>query len=232
MPVALVTGASRGIGRDLAGRLVSKGYQVVGCSRSESDLELDGYHHKQVDVRDEEAVKTLVSWIGSEFGSLYAVINNAGAASMNHAFLTPDSTVEKLLSTNVRGTFTVSREAAKLMRTAKQGRIVNISTIAVPLRLDGQAAYVAAKAAVERMSQVLAQEFGPFGITVNVVGPTPIDTDMTRGVPKKKMEALINRFAIRRMGTFEDVANVVDFFLRPESEAVTGQILYLGGVPN
>lgn len=232
MRVALVTGASQGIGRDLAGRLVAQGYRVVGCSRSNSDLELDGYSHRQVDVRDEDAVKELIRWIGSELGSLYAVINNAGAASMNHALLTPDATVEKLLSTNVRGTFTVSREAAKLMRAAKCGRIVNMSSIAVPLRLDGQAAYVAAKAAVERMSQVLAQEFGPFGITVNVVGPTPIDTDMTRGVPKEKMETLVSRLAIRRMGTFDDVANVVDFFLRPESDAVTGQIIYLGGVPN
>lgn len=151
---------------------------------------------------------------------------------MNHALLTPDATVEKLLATNVRGTFNVSREAAKLMRGAKRGRIVNVSSIAVPLRLDGQAAYIAAKAAVERLSQTLAQEFGPFGITVNVVGPTPIDTDMTRGVPKEKLEKLVGRFAIRRMGTLQDVANVVDFFLRPESDAVTGQVIYLGGVPN
>lgn len=173
-----------------------------------------------------------MQWIGSEYGSLYAVINNAGAASMNHALLTPDSTVEKLLATNVRGTFTVSREAAKLMRSAKTGRIVNMSSIAVPLRLDGQAAYIAAKAAVEGLSQTLAQEFGPFGITVNVVGATPIDTDMTRGVPKEKLEALVSRFAVKRMGTVEDVANLVDFFLRPESDAITAQVIYLGGVPN
>lgn len=173
-----------------------------------------------------------MQWIGSRYGSLYAVVNNAGAASMNHALLTPDSTVEKLLATNVRGTFTVSREAAKLMRTARLGRIINVSSIAVPLRLDGQAAYIAAKAAVERLSQTLAQEFGPFGITVNVVGATPIDTDMTRGVPKEKLEALVNRFAIKRMGTLADVSNLVDFFLKPESDAITGQVIYLGGVPN
>ena len=173
-----------------------------------------------------------MAWIGSEHGSLYAAINNAGAASMNHALLTPDSTVEKLLATNVRGTFNVSREAAKLMQRAKTGRIVNLSSIAVPLRLDGQAAYVAAKAAVERLSQTLAQELGPLGITVNVVGATPIDTDMTRGVPKEKMERLVDRFAIKRWGTLADVTNVVDFFLKPESDAITGQVIYLGGVPN
>ena len=174
----------------------------------------------------------LLDWIGSEYGGLYAAINNAGAARMNHALLTPDSTVERLLATNVRGTFTVSREAAKLMRPAGVGRIVNLSSIAVPLRLDGQAAYIAAKAAVERLSQTLAYEFGPFGITVNVVGANSIDTDMTRGVPKEKLKKLVDRCAIKRMGTVADVANVVDFFLRPESDAISGQVIYLGGVPN
>lgn len=182
-------------------------------------------------MTDEDQVKALLQWVGKEYGSLWAVINNAGAASMNHFLLTPGATLEKLLATNVRGTYIVSREAAKLMRSGG-GRIVNVSSIAVALRLDGQSAYIAAKAAVERMSQALAQELGPMGITVNVVGPTPIDTDMTRGVPKEKLEALVKRFAIRRMGTLEDVSNVVEFFLRPESDAVTGQVLYLGGVAN
>ena len=108
----------------------------------------------------------------------------------------------------------------------------NVSSIAVPLRLHGQAAYVASKAAVERLSQVMASELAEFGITVNVVGATPIDTDMIRGVPKDKIERLVQSFPIKRLGTVADVTNVIDFFLREESDAITGQVLYLGGVPN
>jgi 3-oxoacyl-[acyl-carrier protein] reductase len=126
----------------------------------------------------------------------------------------------------------VSREAAKLMQKRKFGRVVNFSTIAVPMRLSGHAAYVASKAAVENLSQVMAREVADYGITVNVVGATPIATDMNRGVPQETMDKLIAQFPIKRMGTFEDVANVVDFFLRRESSAVTGQVVVLGGVPN
>ena len=132
----------------------------------------------------------------------------------------------------IRETFLVSREAVKLMRKGGGGRIVNVSSVAVPLRLAGQAAYVAAKAAVESLSQVMARELAEYDITVNVVGATPIDTDMTRGVPKETMQRLVDQFPVKRLGTFEDVNNLVDFFLRPESCAITGQVVFLGGVPN
>jgi len=101
----------------------------------------------------------------------------------------------------------------------------------VPLRLPGHAAYVASKAAVQYLSQGTAREVAELGITVNVVAATPIATDMLRGVPEEKLEALIQSIPIKRFGTHEDVANVVDFFLRPESHAVTGQVIALGGVP-
>ncbi|NNL30780.1 MAG: SDR family oxidoreductase, partial [Gemmatimonadetes bacterium] len=110
------------------------------------------------------------------------------------------------------------------------GRIVNFSTVAVPLALEGEAAYAASKAAVESLTRVLAKELGSMGITVNAVGPTPIDTDLVRGVPEEKIQALVARQAIGRLGRYEDVTNVVDFYLRPESSFVTGQVVYLGGV--
>jgi 3-oxoacyl-[acyl-carrier protein] reductase len=129
----------------------------------------------------------------------------------------------------VLGSFLVCREAAKLMQRARTGRIVNFSTVAVPLLLDGEAMYAASKSAVETLTRVLAREFGTFGITVNAVGPTPIATDLIRNVPEEKIRAITNRLPIQRLGTMEDVWNVVEFFLRPESAAITGQVIYLGG---
>ncbi len=110
------------------------------------------------------------------------------------------------------------------------GRIVNFTTVAVPLHLAGEAAYAATKAAVEELTRVLARELGEFGVTVNAIGPTPIDTDLIRNIPKDKIDRLLEQQAIHRMGTFADVTNVIDFFLRPESAFITGQTIYLGGV--
>jgi 3-oxoacyl-[acyl-carrier protein] reductase len=116
------------------------------------------------------------------------------------------------------------------MRATGGGRIVNVSTVAVPLRLEGEAIYAASKAAVETMTRILARELAPLGITCNAVGPTPIETDLIRNVPREKIDRLIASQAIHRLGQPRDVANVVDFFLRPESDFVTGQVVYLGGV--
>jgi 3-oxoacyl-[acyl-carrier protein] reductase len=130
----------------------------------------------------------------------------------------------------VVGTFLFCREAAKLMKKNKYGRIVNFTTIAVPLKLAGEAIYVASKAAVLSLTEVLAREFAEFGITVNSVGPVPIETDLIRAVPKEKIDQLLAKQAIHRLGTCEDVANVIDFYLKKESGLVTGQNLFLGGV--
>jgi 3-oxoacyl-[acyl-carrier protein] reductase len=229
-PVTLVTGTRKGIGRYLAEHYVRLGHRVVGCSRQPIDWTLPGYCHQTLDVGDEQAVRQLFAGINRDLGRLDHVINNAGVAAMNHALLTPASTVEKVMSTNVLGTFLFCREAAKLMSRARYGRIVNFTTVAVPLKLEGEAAYVASKAAVLALTEVLAREFAELGITVNAVGPTPIDTDLTRNVPRDKIDRLIGRQAIRRLGTFEDVANAIDFFLKKESGFITGQNLFLGGV--
>lgn len=112
----------------------------------------------------------------------------------------------------------------------RKGRIVNFATVATPLRLEGESLYAASKAAVESFTQILARELGSTGVTVNALGPTPVQTDLIKNVPKAKMEALLSRQAIRRYGEVADVINVVDFFLSPLSSFVTGQVIYLGGV--
>ncbi|MGH2545822.1 MAG: SDR family NAD(P)-dependent oxidoreductase [Acidimicrobiales bacterium] len=229
-PVTLITGARAGIGRSLAEHYAVLGHAVVGCSRNPVDWSLEGYEHHVADVADPDAVGRMFAEIRRRFGAIDHVVNNAGIASMNHALLTPSTTVERILSTNVAGTFLVAREAAKIMARRGWGRIVNLSTVAVPLRLAGEAAYVASKAAVVMLTQVLSKEFAPFGITVNAVGPGPMRTHLTEGVPEPKLEQLLDQQAIHRFATVSDVVNVVDFFLRRESDFVTGQTVYLGGV--
>lgn len=229
-PVTLITGTSRGIGQFLSNHYVDQGHQVVGCSRSAPDSTAEGFHQIVADVRDDKAVASIFREIRSTYGRLDNLINNAGIASMNHALTTPVSTVRNILETNVTSLFLFSREAAKLMMKERFGRIVNLTSVAVPLRLEGEAAYAASKSAVETLTRVLAREFGSFGITVNAVGPGPIDTSLIRGVPEAKLADLLNRMAIPEFGEPADVANVTDFYLSPASRLVTGQVLYLGGV--
>jgi 3-oxoacyl-[acyl-carrier protein] reductase len=227
--VVLITGTSRGIGRFLVEHFLQRGALVEGCARSPVDWELPGYTHHQVDISNEGQVKAMLSAIQRRHGRLDIAINNAGIAAMNHALLTPGETASRILNINVLGSFLVCREAAKLMRRRNYGRIVNFSTIAVPLRLEGEALYAAAKSAVEMLTRILAREFAPFGITVNAIGPTPIETDLIRSVPREKLQHIIDTLAIRRFGTFADIAHVIDFFVHPASNYITGQVIYLGG---
>ena len=227
--VMVITGTRKGIGRYLAEYYCDRGFQVVGCSREKSDFINDSYRHFCVDVSDEVGVRGMFHELSSSVGRVDVLINNAGIASMNHILLTPMATIRKIIDTNFIGTFLFCREAGKLMR-GSGGRIVNFATVATPLNLEGEAIYAASKAAIESLTRIMARELAPFRITVNAVGPTPVKTDLIRSVPKEKMEALLLRQAIRRFGEFRDISNVIDFMIKPESDFVTGQILFLGGV--
>ena len=227
--VMVITGTRKGIGRYLAEYYCDRGFQVVGCSREKSDFAQENYRHFCVDVADEVGVRGMFHEVSSNLGRVDVLINNAGIASMNHILLTPMATIRKIIDTNLIGTFLFCREAAKLMRR-NGGRIVNFATVATPLNLEGEAIYAASKAAVESLTRIMARELAPFRITVNAVGPTPVKTDLIRSVPKEKMDALLARQAIRRFGEFRDISNVIDFMIKPESDFITGQILFLGGV--
>ena len=228
--VALITGTRKGIGRALAEHLLSKGWVVVGCSRKAAKIDSANYHHYCLDVTDEKAVVHMVREIKRQIAPIDALINNAGIASMNHILLTPTETCRALFETNVIGSFIVLRECAKQMTQQKRGRIINISSVATPLNLEGESIYAASKAAIESLTRTAARELGTYGITVNAIGPTPVDTDLIRTVPRETIEQLIKHQTIQRTGTTADIANCVDFFLRDESEFVTGQTLYLGGI--
>jgi 3-oxoacyl-[acyl-carrier protein] reductase len=229
-PVTLITGTRKGIGRYLVEHYTRQGHLVVGCSRGQFEGTVDNYEHFCLDVSDDAAIKLMMNAIRKRYGRLDHLINNAGIASMNHFLLTPAETIVRIYHTNVLGTLLCCREAAKLMKEHMFGRIVNFATAATPLKLEGEAVYASSKAAIVSLTEILARELADFGITVNAIGPTPLETDLTRSVPKDKLQQIINRQAIRRFSSFDDIGNVIDFFLKRESDFVTGQVIYLGGL--
>ena len=229
--VVMVTGSSRGLGQFLAYRYVEEGAHVFGCALSPDEtLKHERYTSTALDVTDEKAVAGWVQRTAKQAGRIDILINNAGVASMNHSLLMPAETAKRLLLVNTLGTFLVSRECAKIMQRAKYGRIVNFSSVAVPLRLEGEAMYAAAKAANEVFTRVFAREVAAFGITCNAIGPTPSPTDLIRNVPKDRMEALVQRLAVKRQGTKEDLWPTIAFLTTAAADCVTGQVIYWGGV--
>jgi 3-oxoacyl-[acyl-carrier protein] reductase len=205
----VITGATRGLGLALAQHFLEAGDEVTGCGRTASVLTHPRYTHCCVDVTSAEEVDLFFEGLHARLGRIDVLINNAGVAAMNALVLMPLETARRIVDTNLLGTFSFTRAAVRLMRDSGQGRIVNFTSVAVPLRLEG--------------------ELGPLGITCNAIGPSPIKTGMLAGVPERKLQALIQAQAVRRWAEPADVVNVVEFFLRPESGMVTGQVVYLGG---
>lgn len=230
--VIVITGSSKGIGKELSLYYLSLGEIVIGCSRSESTITNDNYRHYTLEVNDEKAVVKMIRSTKKEFKRIDVLLNNAGIASMNHFLTTSISSVEKIFSTNFVGTFLFSREVSKVMMKQNRGRIVNYTTVASALRLEGEAIYAASKAAIENFTQTISKELAPFNITVNAIGPTPVQTDLIKAVPKDKINELLNKQAIKRFADFADIKNVIDFYIDKKSDFITGQIIYLGGVSN
>ncbi|MDD4157246.1 MAG: SDR family NAD(P)-dependent oxidoreductase [Candidatus Cloacimonetes bacterium] len=228
--VIIITGTRKGLGLSLSNFFLEQGDIVFGCSRRPSSLQHENYTHFLIDVSDEIAVIAMIRNIYKKHRRIDILINNAGIASMNHFLLTPYSISRRIMNTNFFGTMLLCREVAKYMIKQKNGRIINYSTVAVPLNLEGELVYSSSKAAVEQLTRVLAAEIGNSGVTVNAIGPTPISTDLIKNVPENKINELIQKQSIKRLGTFKDVLNVVLFLISEESNFITGQIIYLGGI--
>jgi 3-oxoacyl-[acyl-carrier protein] reductase len=228
----LITGTRRGIGQHLAAHYLANGYAVVGCSRGPASVYHASYTHFELDVSDEKAVRRLFSHLRKQHGRLDVLINNAGLYHSSLVMLTDSASVERVMETNLKGVFLLCREACKLMKKNQFGRIVQFSSIAVPLDTPGNALYSASKAAVEQFSQVLAAEVFPLGITVNTLGLSIVEeTGMAEQIPPEAAAQTLERTISGETLRLQDVAHAVDFFIHPRSSTVTAQTLYLGGVP-
>ncbi len=228
--VALVTGASRGVGLGITEHLLTQGYRVAGCSRSPSPLEKERYEHAIVDVGDAGQVRQWVRAVARSCGRIDVVVNNAGVGPAALALATSNDLVESTLRTNFLGTFAVCRESAKVMLKQKSGRIINISTMATAIHMEGASAYAASKSAVEEFSKVLAKELAPLGITCNVIAPSLVESEMVATLSEEAIQRYEQSLAIKRWTTIEDICNVISFFSSPASSYVTGQVIRLGFV--
>ena len=228
--VALVTGSSRGVGRLIAEHFLKQGATVIGVSRGGSDLTHKAYRHCQADVSDAAAVQALFAGLRAQGISVDIVVNNAAVLTSQYAMILPASAAQAMVNINLMGPFLVSREAAKMMRKGKWGRIINIGSMAASLEPEGDSMYAACKAAVATLANVMAREFAPMNVTCNTLGITAMETDMLRQLPREKVDAVIARLPMPRYAVDDDVLNVIDFFASERSGYITAQTVFLGGV--
>lgn len=223
----VVTGASRGIGAHICSSLSSKGYNVVGISRS--GRAPDNVQAIACDVGDYSGLREAVKHTLKD-KTVFGLINAAGIASMNLAISTPPETVEKIIRTNLIGTINTCILFSKRFARNKNGRIINFSTIAVPISLKGESIYIASKAGVEGFSRSFAREMADFNTTVNIISPGPIATDLISKVPAKYIDRIVNQQILQTHFTKTDVSTLTEYLLSEQSGMLSGQIFNVGGV--
>jgi 3-oxoacyl-[acyl-carrier protein] reductase len=230
--VALVTGASRGIGRAIAAELAKQGAKVVGTATSESGsrgIAESGLIGKVLNVRDAAQCDALIESVQKEFGDILVLVNNAAVTRDNLALRMKDADWDEVIETDLRAVFRLSRAVMRGMMKARWGRIINITSVVGAAGNPGQANYAAAKAGVVGMTKSLARELGSRNITVNCVAPGFIDTDMTRALPEASRAALLAQIPLGRLGEPQDVAAAVAYLASPGGGYVTGAVLHVNG---
>jgi 3-oxoacyl-[acyl-carrier protein] reductase len=227
--IALVTGASRGIGHAIAEELAKQGAKVVGTSTSEAGAKSVPGIGKVLNVRDAAQMDSLVESIQKELGDIAILVNNAGITRDNLALRMKDAEWDEVMETNLRAIFRLSRAVMRGMMKARWGRIISITSVVGASGNPGQANYAAAKAGVVGMTKSLARELGSRNITVNCVAPGFIDTDMTRALSDEQRKALLEHIPLGRLGTPQDVAAAVAYLASPAGGYVTGSVLHVNG---
>ncbi len=226
----IVTGSSRGVGGLLTRHFLDEGATVIGVARGPANCEHERYCHHPADIADPAEVQKLFAALRTTVKTIDIVVNNAAVLTSQYAMIMPAGAAQAMVNLNLLAPFLVAREAAKLMRKAKAGRIINISSMAVSLEPEGDSVYAACKAGLTTLSNILAKEFASFNVTCNTLGITAIETDMLKQLPRDKIDAVVARLPIPRYATADDIVNVIDFFASERSGYVTAQTIYLGGV--
>ena len=234
--VALVTGATRGIGKAIAQELAEAGHTVVGTATSDAGADTISTHLAKwggmgirLDVSDSEAVKAAVVMITERYGAPTILVNNAGITRDNLMMRMKDDEWADVIGTNLSPLFTVSKACLRGMTKARWGRIVNISSVVAQMGNAGQANYAASKAGAEGMSRAMAKELGSRAVTVNCVAPGFIDTDMTKDLPEANKEVLLGQIPLARLGAPEEIASVVKFLVSDAAGYITGETIHVNG---
>ena len=223
----IVTGASRGLGQAITERLIERGEEVIGLARNTSGLKINAI---ECDVSDYASVKNASKEVKRMKKPVKAFINAAGVASMNMAVTTDESTVQKLIQTNLVGTIYCCQLFAPILLRQKQGSFINFSTIAVALALKGESVYAASKAGVESFSRTFAREMADFNVRVNCIAPGPIRTDLLRGITDAQIEKITSQQVIQKQFQKSDVCDLVELLLDEKATSLSGQVLNVGGV--
>jgi len=236
--IAIVTGASRGIGKAIALELAARGAIVVGTATSEKGAEAIGLYFEEaglsgygkvLDVTQPEQIDALVKWVNEELGTPTILVNNAGITRDNLLMRMKEDEWQAIIDTNLTSVFRMSKAVLRGMMKAREGRIISIASVVGLMGNAGQTNYAAAKAGIMGFSKSLAREVGPRGITVNVVAPGFIDTDMTRALPDAQRDALTSQIPLQRLGEPEDIAKAVAFLASDDASYITGQTLSVNG---
>jgi len=234
--IALVTGASRGIGQAIAKRLANEGYLVIGTATSEKGaaavndyLQELGGAGRVLNVQDAEQINQLFDSIEKEFGNVQVLVNNAGITQDGLLMRMDDNAWERVLDVNLTSVFRTSKRAIKGMMKARRGRIINITSVVAAMGNAGQTNYTASKAGIEGFTRSLAREIGSRQITVNCVAPGFIDTDMTSELDEALIQSMLNAVPLARLGKPEDIAAAVNFLASEEAGYITGTVLDVNG---
>ena len=234
--IALVTGASRGIGAAIADELAARGARVIGTATSERGAQAIGERlaahagaGRVLDVSDSAAVDSVLASIAEEFGAITILVNNAGITRDQLLLRMKDEDWQAILDTNLGSVFRTTKAVLRGMMKARKGRIISIASVIGSIGNAGQSNYAAAKAGIVAFSKSIAREIGSRGITVNVVAPGFIDTDMTRTLPEEQRNALLGQIALQRLGDPADIAQAVAFLASPGAGYITGETLHVNG---
>jgi 3-oxoacyl-[acyl-carrier protein] reductase len=234
--IALVTGASRGIGAAIAAELAELGATVIGTATTESGaiaigerLAGSGGHGRVLNVTDGAAVEALIDGVAKEFGAISILVNNAGITRDQLLMRMKDEDWQAIIDTNLTSVYRTSKAVMRGMMKAKKGRIISIASVVGVTGNPGQSNYAAAKAGIIAFSKSLAREIGSRGITVNVVAPGFIDTDMTRALSDEQRNGLLGQIALGKLGAAEDIAKAVGFLASPSAAYITGETLHVNG---